>query len=355
MPRIGVVSDIAKAFLQMALNEDQRDVTRFFWLKNTDVKPIDHPDNIMVYRFTRVLFGAKASPSMLNLTLDHHLSQYESPIARLIRSNIYVDNVIVGVDTTEEGYDLYEQAKKLFQEAKMELRQWNSNSKELMDMIEPNDRASETLSNKVLGLLWDLKTDELSSGCQKIKGNASTLREVIESVASVFDPLGMASPLFLAAKLFIQKLWKKNYSWDDTLSEELRTEYKALVHDLQMISTLKYPRFLDRPVGQLFQYHLICFTDGSTVAYAANVYLVIRNVSTSETTTHLLMSKLRLAPTKGLTIPTNNGANGSPYRDATVTFYGTRTTTSNRQETSVKRFTVCSLLVNLKEKVTHIR
>ncbi|XP_060577899.1 uncharacterized protein LOC132735020 [Ruditapes philippinarum] len=40
--KIGIVSDIEKAFLQIALNTDQRDVTRFVWLNDTENTSIDN-------------------------------------------------------------------------------------------------------------------------------------------------------------------------------------------------------------------------------------------------------------------------------------------------------------------------
>ena len=50
--KVAIVADIEKAFLQIGLNETQKDVTRFFWLKNTNNLNTDN--NIQVYRFCRV-------------------------------------------------------------------------------------------------------------------------------------------------------------------------------------------------------------------------------------------------------------------------------------------------------------
>ena len=47
-----MISDIEKAFLQVGLQSQDRDVTRFLWLKN--IKNPVLQDNIQVYRFTRV-------------------------------------------------------------------------------------------------------------------------------------------------------------------------------------------------------------------------------------------------------------------------------------------------------------
>ncbi|MCP3664058.1 MAG: hypothetical protein GY696_16460 [Gammaproteobacteria bacterium] len=139
LPKIGIISDISKAFLQMALHLDQRDCTRFFWVHDINKRPLTHPDNIKVYRFTRVLFGSKASPSMLKLTVDHHLSRYRTELSELIRRNIYVDNLITGVDGAEEALELYKAGKKMFNDASMNLREWNTNNEEVLSQIPQSD------------------------------------------------------------------------------------------------------------------------------------------------------------------------------------------------------------------------
>ena len=71
--KIAIVADIEKAFLQIGLLEDAKDMTRFFWLKNKDQLTIEN--NVQVYRFNRVPFGIISSPFLLAATLDHHLKK----------------------------------------------------------------------------------------------------------------------------------------------------------------------------------------------------------------------------------------------------------------------------------------
>ena len=70
MKKIGLVSDIEKAFLQVGLQEADRDVTRFLWLKDIQ-KPVCK-DNLLVCRFKRLPFGIISGPFLLDATIKHH-------------------------------------------------------------------------------------------------------------------------------------------------------------------------------------------------------------------------------------------------------------------------------------------
>ena len=54
-----MVADIEKAFLQIRLQDDAKDVARFFWLKDRDKLEVEN--NIQMYRFCRVPFGIISS------------------------------------------------------------------------------------------------------------------------------------------------------------------------------------------------------------------------------------------------------------------------------------------------------
>ena len=204
---IGIISDIEKAFLSISLQVRDRDVTRFLWLKNT--RTSDITNNLQVYHFCRIPFGVISSPFLLAAVICHHLKQISSPTAEQIHRDIYVDNLITGAQTVMEAHQLYNEGKQMFSTASMNLREWASNSEELMKLIPAQDRA-DVSGLKVLGISWNLKDDLLSipgpSNNEKIS-EVSTKREILQATASIYDPLGFFAPTILEAKLFIQELW----------------------------------------------------------------------------------------------------------------------------------------------------
>uniref|UniRef100_A0A7I4YMI9 Uncharacterized protein n=1 Tax=Haemonchus contortus TaxID=6289 RepID=A0A7I4YMI9_HAECO len=78
--KIAITSDVEKAFLQVHLQGQDRDSTRFFWLY--DHKSAPGTDNTRTFIFTRVTFVLKSSPFLSAGTTRYHLDNYvdESPL-----------------------------------------------------------------------------------------------------------------------------------------------------------------------------------------------------------------------------------------------------------------------------------
>ena len=67
--KIGLVSDIKQAFLQIEVAEEYRDYLRFLWYLNAD----DEQPTIL--RFNRVTFGINCGPFLLNGTIETHVER----------------------------------------------------------------------------------------------------------------------------------------------------------------------------------------------------------------------------------------------------------------------------------------
>ncbi|XP_063544905.1 uncharacterized protein LOC134753073 [Cydia strobilella] len=283
--QIGLTSDIEKAFLQMALHEKDRDVTRFLWLKDTS-KPVSQ-DNLLYLRFCRVPFGVISSPFLLNATIKHHLSKAEDQQVKQKANDIYVDNFVSGSNTTDEAMELYRNLKGSFQDISMSLRDWSSNSKEFMKKVSDTYKKDKV---KVLGLEWDIKRDTLQLK-PNLQEEAVTKRGVLKTIASIYDPCGYAAPYTLASKLFLQRLWKAGVSWDSPLSSELTEEWNIIRQNLKAIGEVSVDRcYIKTPMERNYQLH--CFTDASLQAYAASVFLVCGSKRS------FIMGKSRLVPVK---------------------------------------------------------
>lgn len=82
--QIVLVSDIEKAFHQIGLQPNDRDLTRFFRIKDCE-NPSVKTQNVEVYRFCLVPFGVISSPCLLGATIEHNLDSNETELADRIK------------------------------------------------------------------------------------------------------------------------------------------------------------------------------------------------------------------------------------------------------------------------------
>ena len=83
---------------------------------------------------------------------------------------------------------------------------------------------------KTLGILWNAQEDVFSFRVTTPEmENILTKRFIVGRVAEVFDPLGLASPFIVQAKILIQDLWTMGLGWDDPITHEISNSSKEMV------------------------------------------------------------------------------------------------------------------------------
>ncbi len=294
--KIILIGDIEKAFLQIAIKPEDRDLTRWLWVRDINNPSLE--GNVVEYRFPRLPWGLNCSPVILESVNAFHLKKENTETSKQILDNIYVDNVIGQVDTVEDGKLYYSYSKGLFAKCEMNLREWYSNSTEILEFIPEIDKGKGTVTS-VLGLQWDTITDTISvKGANKLNSAANTKRQVLHSAQTVYDPLGLFAPLTVKAKLFIQSCFAEKLDWDTEMTKEKQKEWAGISAEISQIKDISSPRFigLKCPNSENVAYEIYCFTDASPHAYSAALYL--RIITTNSTESYLLLSKNRLAPIK---------------------------------------------------------
>ena len=325
--KVALTADLEKAFLMVSVEEADRDVLRFLWVK--DLKR--EPPEFKIYRFTRVIFGVSSSPFLLNATIRFHLEKYlktnEEQVRRLLCST-YVDDIIAGGETEEEAFELYAQSKQIFREGGFNLRKFLTNSRQLQERINLKETQytssssqdeptySETTlgmsgpsrmeEHKVLGIPWNPTSDrfffETSDIAQLALDLTPTKRNLVSLIGKFYDPLGLLSPVIIHFNILFQKLCQSKSDWDEVIPEELDGEWKLLVSDLKIAPRLSLPRnYLSELTDPTVSATLCGFCDASTKAYAAVVYLVLKTETRSSV--QFVAAKTRVAPLKGQTIP----------------------------------------------------
>ena len=187
--KVAVVSDIKQAFLNISVNENERNFLRFLWFDDVT----SNSPNVVTYRYTRVIFGMNLSQFLHSAAIMKHLQQYEGCDHDFVENflrNSYVDDSTGSGDAASEVIGFYRKAKSRLLEAGLNLRKWRSNDVTVSSEIakqEINEDAQP--ENKILGILWDTDTDDLSIDLNKIYVQETSLpitkRNVLKTTASM--------------------------------------------------------------------------------------------------------------------------------------------------------------------------
>ena len=192
------------------------------------------------------------------------------------------------------------------------LTKWVSNDRLVLESVPVEDRAKGTKEldltcdalpvERALGVSWFVEADQFGFKVF-IKDRPCTRRGILSAVSSLYDPLGMAAPFILPAKLLLQDLCRRGLGWDDEVPDLHLTRWRAWVDDLPKISGIAIERCV-KPVksSNIASCQIHHFCDASQVAYGAVSYLRLVDMQ-GRIFCLFLIGKSRLAPLKVTTIP----------------------------------------------------
>jgi hypothetical protein len=142
-----------------------------------------------------------------------------------------------------------------------------------------NYTGCESKCHKVLGQAWDNKSDEFKFEIAKVGERAKTLsptkRNLLSALASLFDPLGIISPVIVSAKILFQEVCKDKVDWDENFTEELLHKWEGWYRDLIETKEITIPRCIyQHRAEDVLECTLHGFGDASKKAYCSVVYFV---------------------------------------------------------------------------------
>lgn len=312
--QIAFTTDIAKAFLQIALAEKDKDAVRFLWLHGPPTK--DCENELRIMRMNRVVFGVSPSPFLLAATIRKHIKMYETEqpkTVQALRESLYVDDFISSSANVNEAFSVTTTAKEILSHAGMNLCKWVTNSPELrakwiesgLEHTTKTDKGGNVL--KVLGLVWRPESDDfvfdLKGLLEMLKGKENTKRSVLQTSARIFDPIGFLTPFTIRVKCLFQELWERGISWDEQLPPDLTEKWDQWCAELPKLHLVAIPRWYKidiQPISETIKLHVYC--DASEKAYSAVAYLQGQNEE-GEVVMSFVASKSKVAPLKKMTLP----------------------------------------------------
>ncbi|GFW87258.1 uncharacterized protein TNCV_4313811 [Trichonephila clavipes] len=248
------------------INTKQRNLKRIVWCESEHESP-------KIYELSTVTYGTVSAPYLAQRTLTQLSMDEEAnfPIAAaVLQNNLYMDDVLCGAATLEEAIVLRQQLKGILKKT------------------------------KTLGVSWNPNLDCFLIKVKVCLDSSYTKRDVLSTIAKIFDPVGLMAPVISKAKIFLQHLWRSQLEWNDLLPAEEYREWQQFLVSLENINNIERPRRILVAFPAVITIH--GFADASKRCYGAAVYCKSKNLK-SETLVRLITSKSRVAPIKSLTIP----------------------------------------------------
>lgn len=314
--KIAVGSDVEEMFNRIKIIENDQQCQRFYF--NCSNK-LGDPDT---YIFEAMAFGPTCSPACSQAVKNDCARRHEHlfpEASTAIINYTYVDDYLNSHDSLQDAINTSKQVIKIFKEGGFNLRNFISNSSELLAAL-PRENVkdvnevmnlnldAEDCTEKVLGLHWNTRDDNFvfKMNKQQIdiklfdKGRRPTKREVLRTVMQVFDPLGLISFFIIRGKILLQEIWRTKTDWDEPIPEPLHQWWIDWFCALPTIQSLKFPRMLSTLSGPK-SVEMHTFVDASEAAFAAVVYF--RFVSGEEVEVSLESSKAKVTSITLLSIP----------------------------------------------------
>lgn len=218
--------------------------------KNTQLQrtTTNYREQLREFVMTSHVFGAVCSPSIaiyaLQRVADDHVSRPE--VAETVKKNFYVADLLKSCCSVNETIKMLEDVRLCCAAGGFRLTKFSSNSEVVIASVPESERvaaageyllkSNENISERALGLYWDMPSDYLGFRVQP-KKLTFTRRGVLATIASVFHPLGFASSVTLPVKKIHQELCKSaRVGWDDPLPEAMRGSWQQWLDGLPIMN-----------------------------------------------------------------------------------------------------------------------
>ena len=313
---VAFVADIEQMFHSFLVQEQHRDLLRFFWYKNNDPN-----EELTEYRMKVHVFGNTSSPTVatfcLRKTAEVGEQEFGSDAKDFVYNNFYVDDGLKSVAKPAEAIDLLTRTRAMLARANLRLHKIASSHPEVTHAFPREDQASDLRDldfsldalpiQRALGVLWDISADAFTFKVS-LEKRPFTRRGVLSVLNSLYDPLGLAAPVTVRGKLLLRSMMANlsnlhPESWDKPLPEEQRLAWEAWCKALQALTLLRVPCcYTVASSTGVKKQELHTFCDASNNAIGAVSYLrtVQHNGSIQVS---FVFGKAKLAPSHATTIP----------------------------------------------------
>ena len=132
-------------------------------------------------------------------------------------------------------------------------------------------------TEKVLGIYWNTEEDNIGFEV-RLKGKPNTKRGMLSVVSSIYDPLGLVSPIILEGRQIVQKVCFGKLNWDEPVNEDVKQHWQNWMCKLKSLKNIKLNRcYKPAGFGKVVSCTLHYFSDASERGYGQVTYIRLVN------------------------------------------------------------------------------
>ncbi|XP_031551909.1 uncharacterized protein LOC116289173 [Actinia tenebrosa] len=259
---------------------------------------------------------ALSSPGVANFCLHETAKagreEFGDEAADFLLKDFYVDDGLKSAPNLDHAVKLIKENQAVCAAKNLRLQKFASNSKKVLEAIPKGDRAKDLKDldlrhdalpfQRSLGNYWCIESDTPGFRIE-LKDKPLTGRGILSTTSSVYDPLGIVSPVILAGKQLLQILCQQNVGWDDPVPDDIAQKWERWRSELPLLEKVKIDRCVKPPgFGIPVKAEVHSFSDGSDDGLGQVSYLRLVNAR-GEVHVSFLMAKSRVGPLKAISIP----------------------------------------------------
>ena len=319
--------DVRKMYNCVQLTQEDAYVQCFLW------RSLDTTREPDTYQVTVNNIGVKPAGVIAALALQNSSSMHRDKFpetARQLADESYVDDLSITAPNKQVLKTRTCKADLILKHAAMKVKKWTYSGDDLsMDvgnLVQVVAHQSPE-GERMLGVLWEPVRDvfkfTVKINLSPLKNKARlgpdlskqelltnpprtvTRRQFYSQVQSLFDPIGLLAPILLKAKLLLRRTWEgecTKLSWDDPLPGSLVKDMISYFVELFDLEDIEFSRSIWPKKETVGKPSLVCFSDGSELAFGTTVYIRWLLKSGSYWSS-LVISKSKIGPKNRITVP----------------------------------------------------
>ena len=287
----GFIGDISMAYNSIKLTKEYYCFQKYLWREGCDPSA-----ELMEFVIITLIYGVICSGGMMQAGIeklaDHAIEFFKEHEdgAHVLKKAVYVDDVAQPADSPEESRRLANSVEFTLDLGSMGVKAFTFVGSPPSDKVSADGR-----SVGVLGYTWWPVEDELSIAIKplffgkmkrgktpsSVTGNVREAlkgsfdrRTITGKAASVFDPLGLTTPITARFKMNLSEIVNLRLGWDDPIPDKYLDVWINNLDDMQRVKDLRFPRCFLHPNAISNQIKLIVSVDASENICVAAVHAV---------------------------------------------------------------------------------